>query len=94
MEEIICKECNIKFNNLKQLTKHINDYHTFSVREYYDIYLKQDGEGICPICGNKTNFKSIRYGYYKTCSHKCHTCLQNRSYSDKEKDFINWFYSL
>jgi len=72
----ICKENNIdkRFKSKQGLSKHIPKIHKNSnIKMYYDKYLKKEDEGICPITGKQTNFKSIVNGYHKyygkgTCS--------------------------
>lgn len=68
---IKCQICGREFNGLKGLGSHISQTHKISSKEYYDLYLKKVGEGICPECGNKTNFDRLSKGYRKFCSLKC-----------------------
>lgn len=55
----------------KKLKYHINNNHDLSEKEYYDKYLKQPDEGICPVCGKSTNFIGYLYGYRQHCSTSC-----------------------
>jgi hypothetical protein len=41
------------------------------LKEYYDKYLKKDGEGICGACGNQNKFISLTNGYTKSCTKAC-----------------------
>jgi len=50
-------------------------------RQYYDKYVREEGEGICPTCGKETNFNSFTEGYHKFCSISC----LNKSDYIKEK---------
>lgn len=50
--------------------KHIYLSHNMHAKEYYDKYIKQPGEGICPVCGKETTFRG-EWRYLKFCSHKC-----------------------
>ena len=84
-----CEICSKKFDNVKKLLRHVRDYHDLSSNEYYDMYHKKENEGICPICGELTKYISFTKGYHKTCSHSCHTILQNSSYSTEEINLIN-----
>jgi hypothetical protein len=73
-----CHICNKDCDSLRKLSKHIRDTHkNISIKDYYDSYLKKENEGLCVICGNKTNYRSIGEGYQKTCSHKC-GCIHHR----------------
>lgn len=44
-------------------------------KDYYDAYLKSDGDGICPSCGMETKF--IKFSYYKFCCNKCASAYNN-----------------
>lgn len=52
---MICKVCNKKFENIKNLTEHLVKEHNFSSEELYEYYdySFETGEAICPICNNK-----------------------------------------
>lgn len=65
-----CELCNGKFESLKGLQAHAYQSHNVKSKDYYDKYLKIEGEGIC-YCGNPTRYKSITRGYHKYCSTKC-----------------------
>lgn len=66
---IICKECGQVLNSFKSLTTHIQFRH--DKKEYYDKYMKQEGEGFCKTCGEHTEFYTLGYGYFKFCCKKC-----------------------
>ena len=63
---IICQICKGTFKNLGMHLKH---KHQLTSKEYYDIYLKEEGEGICLTCGEETTF--LRGQYNTFCSVKC-----------------------
>ena len=67
---IKCKICNKEFNTPKQLSWHVK-HHNLTNNEYYDIYLKQEKEGICETCGKPTKFISMNKGYRRHCCKKC-----------------------
>jgi len=71
-----CQICNKEFENVRALSNHLRFEEGITAKEYYDKYLKQEGEGICP-CGNPTRFESLASGYKHHCCYKC-------SNSDKE----------
>lgn len=55
-----------------RLRRHLKEHHGLNtIKEYYDKYLKKENEGICPICGKPTEFKSINVGYFTYCSSEC-----------------------
>ena len=63
--------CKCEFKSYASLGTHLWKTHQMDSREYYDKYLKKDGEGICPICKKGTSFKSLGQGYKTYCSRKC-----------------------
>lgn len=69
---ISCLICNNKYKSNKGLCYHLSQTHNIAYKKYYDKYLKQPNEGICPICNKETPF--IRNAYKICCSSKC-TCL-------------------
>lgn len=64
-----CKICGV---NSKKLGLHLKA-HKISPKDYYDMYLKKENEGICPVCGKPTVFLGINYGYRQHCSTSCST---------------------
>ena len=66
---MICKICGKELSG-KGLGSHLTT-HKISAKEYYDKYLKQPNEGICPVCGKETPFLKISRGYQKCCSQSC-----------------------
>jgi hypothetical protein len=76
----ICEECERTFIKKDGLSKHINLIH--SIKEYYDKWLKKDGEKFCKICGKETKFTGFKRGYKNSCSKHCiseirkQTCLK------------------
>jgi endogenous inhibitor of DNA gyrase (YacG/DUF329 family) len=78
-----CEICGREFKNFRALAKHLRT-HKITSKEYYDRFLKKENEGICPVCGKETNFKNIRKGYYKFCSHKCVSTAQKGKHHSEE----------
>lgn len=64
-----CKICGQEVHN-KGYGSHLK-LHNMNAKEYYDKYLKKEGEDICPYCEGKNNFISITQGYRKHCSVRC-----------------------
>lgn len=77
---IKCMICNKEFLTNRQLSWHVK-HHNLSNKEYYDLYLKNENEDICPICGNNTGFISMNLGYRHHCSKKC--LNKDKSVQDK-----------
>jgi len=99
----ICKEFETK--TFRGLSLHIRNNHNFDIKEYYDIYLKKDAEGICTECGKETSFISLTKGYFNFCSSKCSNSSKNTrqkieqtklnkygdiKYNNKEKSSQTW----
>jgi hypothetical protein len=71
MEKFICKECNKEYSILSHLSIHVGKFHG-DKKIYYDKYLKKEGEGICPICNNPTQYMNKWQNAYKIyCSKEC-----------------------
>ncbi len=68
---MICEICKDEVKNFIALGLHLKRKHSTTAKVYYDTYLKQPNDGICPMCGKPTNFQGIRLGYLKFCSSKC-----------------------
>ena len=66
---IKCIICNTDCKNYIGLSTHIRK-HNLTTKQYYDLYLKQENEGKCLICGKETKFRRISLGYNKCCN-KC-----------------------
>jgi hypothetical protein len=45
--------------------------HNKKYKEYFDKWLKEKIDSKCKICGEKTIFISIKYGYKNYCCRKC-----------------------
>ena len=68
---LICKICNITFEDNNKLTAQIKYFHKMKIKDYYDNYFKKDNDGICKTCGKPTEFLSLRLGYREYCCNKC-----------------------
>lgn len=66
-----CKICGERFKNLKGLTTHVKAKHDLLAKEYYDKYIKKEGEGECVVCTKETTYRNVGVGYLKTCSVEC-----------------------
>jgi len=72
--KIICGICNKVFEGrfmYLSLASHVVITHKISSKEYYDLYIKKEKEGVCKHCGKPTRWYSMRNGYTNFCSHKC-----------------------
>lgn len=66
-----CKICHNFFNDANAFSWHLRKDHNLTNKAYYDVYLKKDGEGICPICGKPTKYYNMTKGYNMYCGAKC-----------------------
>ena len=71
---MICDICNKEFKTYVGLSCHIRQSHNVSSKEYYDEYIKKEGEGFCEICQKPTSFRNFHIGYSRFC---CGKCVQN-----------------
>ena len=72
-----CLICNKDFKI--KYPYHLKTVHGLSVKEYYDKYVKSDGEGFCSHCNSPTEFSQRYFKYKKFCSQSC-----NMAYSHQE----------
>ncbi len=61
-----CKICK-KILDEKSLARHVSKAHGITSREYYDTYIKCQGDGVCELCGKPTAFIKLSVGYNKRC---------------------------
>jgi hypothetical protein len=66
-----CKICNQELKNLLALSTHIQFKHENKKKEYYDLYMKKDAEGLCKTCKSPTNFRIFSTGYEVYCCKEC-----------------------
>ena len=68
---MICDICNKEFKTYVGLSCHIRQSHNITSQEYYDEYIKKEGEGFCEVCQKPTSFRNLHIGYSRFCSKKC-----------------------
>jgi len=68
-----CQICNKYFLTIIGLGTHIGMTHinSCSLKEYYNKYIRKEGEGKCLVCGMNTSFITLGQGYLKYCSQSC-----------------------
>jgi len=66
-----CELCEKSYDKSSSLAKHIKNKHGIEIKDYYDSYLKKDGDGICKLCNKQTTFHKLESGYRDYCSPKC-----------------------
>jgi len=78
-----CEICRKEYKGLAGLSTHIGNTHKneIKIKDYYDKYLKKEGESKCLECGKETKFSGFRGKYSKFCSPKC----SNNNKEIKEK---------
>ena len=85
-----CQLCGFIGKSKQSIIIHIQQSHkTTSFKQYYDMFFKELGEGICSMCSNSTKWNGKNYTkngnryYTKHCSVKCGT---NDSLHQKHKE--------
>lgn len=68
--QTICKIDGVICSTERQLYFYLKKL-PISHKEYYDTFLKVDGEGVCKGCNANTQYRNLRYGYANFCSHQC-----------------------
>lgn len=71
---MICDICNKEFKTYVGLSCHIRQSHNITSQEYYDEYIRKEGEGFCEVCQKPTSFRNLHIGYSRFC---CSKCTQN-----------------
>ena len=66
---MICKLCNQEFAHLALHLKY--SHKDITIKEYYDRFLRKDGEGFCFTCGKPLKFYDLKRGYKHYCNSKC-----------------------
>ena len=56
---IICKICTRECKNYNSLARHVQLNHKLNKKQYYDQFLKKEGEGQCLECGKSNTIKEI-----------------------------------
>lgn len=63
-----CKICSrTDFKKIINLSKHLSNNHKFKPKDYYDLYMKKENEGICEFCNNPTLYQNMSSGYRNSC---------------------------
>jgi len=65
-----CKICGNCFDSNNSLSAHVRITHKIPRKDYYDLYIKTEGEGICIECGKETTFRGNKYLIF--CSYECY----------------------
>jgi len=67
-----CQICGMEFTHPVILSKHLKKYHNVvSIEEYFNKYLRLDGEGLCETCGKPLKFTTILRPYRQYCNTYC-----------------------
>lgn len=84
-----CKICNIITKSLTALSAHVYGKHKLKSKEYYNLYLKSEEEGLCLYCKKPTSYRN--YHYFRFCSNSCadNYNYMNSEYKQKHKDLYD-----
>lgn len=84
--ELVCEECGKSCKTLGGLSTHIRNQHkNVSLKEYFDRWMKEEGDSSCKACGKETCFKSLRIGYSICC---CKACENKNGQNSRQKAFM------
>ena len=71
-EERTCELCGkVWVTTLQGLGCHITKLHKVTLKDYYDRFVRKEGEGFCKTCGVETKFGGLGSGYHEYCSVSC-----------------------
>lgn len=87
--EVLCELCSQSFKYKKGLSKHLSYTHKYDKKKYYDEYLKEENEEMCPVCEKNTDFIDFRAGYKKLCKN----CLNKSKFPSNIEYWIYHGYS-
>ena len=81
---VVCQICNKEFCGYSYLTAHIHKHHNISAQEYYDKFVKQENEEICPTCHGQNKFLNLGKGYTRYCSLKCSNSNKDKQHKGQQ----------
>ena len=68
------KKCGICGESVKYISRHLRNKHDiYDIKNYYDIYIKTENEGVCKTCHCPSKFYEHSMKYTECCSKKCST---------------------
>lgn len=85
-EQVNCKVCFRNFDSYKALSAHFGSAHKLNSNDYYDLYLMEDDENKCIVCGDATKYVSLTTGYNKYCSRECSFVGKTKSFNMNVSD--------
>lgn len=68
--KLICQICNNFTHTKRYLFRHVTQCHKWSVKDYYDRFIKLPQEGLCKMCNKPTHW-SVHHVYGNYCSKTC-----------------------
>lgn len=71
MSVIKCLICQDNFPTIRRLIGHVKRIHKQSSKDYYDNFIKKDGEGFCKECSKPVSYSTFGVGYRTFCSNIC-----------------------
>ena len=85
----ICKICGEECRSIRHLSAHIQIKEQMKLKDYYDKFIKNTEDGICPCCGKNTEFLSLTHGYNKHCSKECLAKTRGEKNSKRMKIYFS-----
>ena len=84
-----CKICGYTTSALG-MPAHLKHKHHLTVKDYYDMYIKQADEGKCLICGKDTAFCGLNKKYNLYCSRDCANSSSLRKQHIAETNLVRY----
>jgi hypothetical protein len=75
----VCEECGQLFTCKENVSKHVK-HHNITIKEYYDKWCKENGDGFCKECGKEISIKATY------CSVRCKQIGTGKTRSDAAKN--------
>lgn len=82
-----CLICDLE---LKTIGKHLKTKHNLTYKDYYDLYLKKENEGLCFSCGLEAKFDYRHHYYNEYCDACFELTVEERYNIYKRKDDEGW----
>lgn len=64
----VCGICGVEQNRLRF---HVMKTHNLEMKDYFDLYMKKESDGLCKECGNPTSWRKGETRYLDFCSVSC-----------------------
>lgn len=87
---VTCQICGYFTENHQSFNSHITHAHHMKSKDYYDLYMKDESNGICKTCGNPTKFINMWKGYRQYCCNSCMSSSKEIQQKRKQTSLIHY----